>query len=368
MKIWIDGNEANLENRVGVNQYAASLIGSLEKLPESTCHDFEICLQSPPLEHLPKERPGWRYKVFPGRGLWIITTLLPRLLLTTKKPDVLFTPSHYSPPFSPVPTVISIMDLSYLTHREQFRFKDFVQLKYWTEWSVRLAKKVIAISQSTKKEIEEYYPAAFGKVEVTLLGYDREKFKRRISKIKIGEVKTKYGIDGDYTLYLGTLKPSKNVEGLVRAFSKLQSLPLALVIAGKKGWLYERIFKLVEENKLTDKVIFTDFVSEKDKPALVAGAQVFVSPSFWEGFGIHILEAMALGTPVVCSRAGSLSEVGGQAVVYVDPGDPVSIAGGIRMALKNQVELSKRGLAQAKKFSWEKTARETLKILESATS
>ena len=122
---------------------------------------------------------------------------------------------------------------------------------------------------------------------------------------------------------------------------------------------------MVEKNNIKDRVIFTDFVGEEDKPALIAGASVFTSPSFWEGFGIHILEAMAMGTPVVCSREGSLPEVGGEAVVYVDPRDPASIAWGIREALKNRDELMVHGLAQAKKFSWEKTASETLAILES---
>lgn len=362
MKIGINGNEANIDNRVGVNQYAANLLIALEKLKK---HEFVIYLSSQPGSHLPKERVGWTYKVLPGRGLWIISTLMPYLLLTGKKPDVLFTPSHYSPPIATIPTVVSVMDLGYLVTSEQFRKRDFLQLKYWTAWSINHAKKVIAISESTKREIAKYYPLAEKKTVVTHLAYDDKTFRLTIPKAKVDKVRKKYGIEGDYALYLGTLKPNKNIEGIVRAFGKLSSLPLILVIAGKKGWLYDQIFKLVEENNLTNGVIFTDFIPEEDKPALVSGASVFVSPSFWEGFGIHILEAMAVGTTVVCSKAGSLPEVGGSAVVYVDPENPSSIAEGIRQALLNHDELKKKGLAQAKKFSWEKTARETLAVLES---
>ncbi|TSC90494.1 MAG: Group 1 glycosyl transferase [Microgenomates group bacterium Gr01-1014_5] len=380
MLIGINGNEANIQNRVGVNQYAASLLTALEKLPAAKKHDFIVYLSSDPGDHLPKAREGWNYKILPGGGLWIVSTLMPFLLVTRKKPDVLFTPSHYSPPISSIPTVVSVMDLGYLNARDQFRLKDFIQLKYWTAWSIRRAIKIIAISESTKKEIIVHYPMAKDKTVVTHLGYDKAKFKSdplreasqigfkiQKSKVQIDQVKKKYGIEGDYVLYLGTLKPNKNVEGIVKAFAQLQSLPLTLVIAGKKGWLYEQIFKLVEENNIKDRVVFTDFVKEEDKPALIAGASVFVSPSFWEGFGIHILEAMAMGTPVVCSREGSLPEVGGKAVVYVNPHDPASIAWGIREALKNHDVLKNNGLTQARKFSWEKTAAQTLQILESAT-
>lgn len=374
MLIGINGNEANIQNRVGVNQYAANLLTALEKLPEARKHEFVVYLSSEPGKHLPKAREGWDYKILPGWGLWIVSTLMPYLLVTSKKPDVLFTPSHYSPPISLIPLVISVMDLGYLNTRDQFRLKDFIQLKYWTAWSIRQAKKVIAISESTKKEIIAHYPMAKDKTSVTYLGYDKTKFKSdqiRLNRIqigfktKIGQVKKKFGIKGEYVLYLGTLKPNKNVEGIVKAFAQLQSLPLTLVVAGKKGWLYEQIFRLVEEYKIKDSVVFTDFVEEDDKPALVAGASVFASPSFWEGFGIHVLEAMAVGTPVVCSREGSLSEVGGKAVVYVDPHDPTSIAWGIKEALKNHDVLKNNGLTQARKFSWEKTASQTLQILES---
>lgn len=368
MKIGINGNEANIENRVGVNQYAANLLVALEKLTEAKKHKFVVYLSSEPGNHLPKPREGWNYKVLPGRGLWIISTLTPHLLITREKPDVLFTPSHYSPPVSTIPTVVSIMDLGYLTTRDQFTFRDFVQLKYWTRWSIRRAKRVIAISESTKREIAKHYPKAEVKTVVTHLAFDNETFRYPIPKVKADKVRKKYGIKGDYVLYLGTLKPSKNIEGIVRAFSELSSLLLTLVITGKKGWLYDQIFKLVEENNLTDRVIFTDFIAEEDKPALISGASVFVSPSFWEGFGIHILEAMAVGAPVVSSRAGSLPEVGGDAVVYIEPDKPSSIAEGIREALKNQDELKRKGLAQSRKFSWEKTARETLAILGEAAS
>jgi len=117
MIIGIDGNEANIENRVGVNQYAAELLAALERLPESKKHSFIIYLRQSPLPHLPRERDGWNYKVLPARGVWVLSKLLPHLWLTNPKPDVLFTPSHYAPLLLPIPAVVSIMDLGYLETR-----------------------------------------------------------------------------------------------------------------------------------------------------------------------------------------------------------------------------------------------------------
>lgn len=369
MIIGIDGNEANTTKRVGINEYAFQLLTCLEKLPEAKQHEFIIYLKDEPLSTLPKERAGWRYKVLKGGGLWILKTLMPHLLLSKNKPDIFFSPSHYAPPILTIPSVVSITDLGYLSKIEQFRKYDYLQLKYWGALSMLRAKKIIAISESTKADIAKHYPKLKDKVEVTHLAYSKDIFKKNISPQEISRVKKKFQITKPYILFLSTLKPSKNIEGLIEAFSLLENKnDLQLVIAGKKGWLYESIYNKVQFLGLEDQVIFTDFVDENDKPGLVAGAQVFAAPSFWEGFGIHVLEAMAVGTPVVVSQEGSLSEVVGQAGVYVDPKNPASIALGLAKALKERNELIKKGLAQSKKFDWEKTAKLTFKILRSVVN
>lgn len=367
MVIGIDGNEANVKNRVGVNQYAAELLSALYKLPEAEKHEWIIYLKKPPLPHLPKERKGWDYCVLPGRGFWVLRKLTPYLWTTKNRPDVLFTPSHYTPPVLPFPMVMSVMDLGYLRFKEQFRKYDYYQLKYWGAWSMRRAKKIIAISESTKREIEKHYPFTVGKVEVTHLGYDKTRFKIQNSKVKIRRTKEKYGIEGDYILFLSTLKPSKNIEGLIEAFSQLP-LGIKLVIAGKKGWLYEKIFEKVKEWDLRERVIFTDFVPEEDKAPLLAGAKVFASPSFWEGFGMHVLEAMACGTPAVVSNVGSLPEIVGSAGILVGPYDVNDIARGlsevVSLSESQYNSLVEKSLSQAQKFDWEDTAKKTLKVLE----
>ncbi len=371
MLIGVDGNEANIERRVGVNVYAFELLRYIYQLQNEwgKKHKLIVYLKNPPLSDMPKESKYFKYKVIPGEKLWIITKLMPTLFKEYPKPDIFFSPSHYVPPFAPMPRVCSIMDLGYLKFSEQFKKSDFWQLSLWSAWSILVSKRIIAISNSTKDDIVRHYPLASKKIHVTHLAYDKDKFNLNIPKEDVRRVCQKYHIV-NYILYLGTLKPSKNIEGLLEAWSKVvDRFPtFALVIGGKKGWLYQTIFEKVEKLGIDKNVVFTDFVDEKDKPGLMAGAKAFILPSFWEGFGLDVLNAMALGVPVVVSKVGSLPEVAGKAAIYVDPYDVDSIARGISKVLSiSQVDYNKLvevGIRQASKFSWEKTARETLRILE----
>lgn len=370
MIIGIDGNEANTENRVGINVYGFELLWSLHRLQEQskTKHSLIVYLKNEPLPDLPKETQNFRYKVIPGGGNWILTKLTPQLFKDRPRPDVFFSPSHYVPLVAPMPRVCSIMDLGYLEFSGQFRKKDFWQLKLWSAISIYVSKAIIAISNSTKTDIVRHYPMAKDKIYVSLLGYDNVKFNTNIQSNDVRRVKNKYSIVDDYVLYLGTLKPSKNLENLIRAFVGVNGVKL--VIAGKKGWLYESIFQTVKEVGLADWVIFTDFIDEKDKPFLIKGAKVFVLPSFWEGFGLDALNAMAAGVPVVASRVGSIPEVVGDAGILIDPKNVDSIRNGIKKVLSMSEstynKLSTKVINQAKKFSWDKTAQTTLNALEYA--
>lgn len=379
MIIGIDGNEANITQRVGVNTYAYELLKNLSKLQGTTNNDdtLIVYLREKPLPDLPEETANFKYKVIQGRGLWILTKLTPHLLFNPERLNIFFSPSHYVPFLSPIPKVCSIMDLGYLDFSGQFTKKVFWQLKLWTAISIFVSKRIIAISNSTKQDIVRHYPFVGGKTSVTHLAYDSSKFNQAIDDNDVRRVKNRYSIVDDYILYLGTLKPSKNIEGLIEAYSILldkktpelqNSRTPKLVIAGKKGWMFESIFKKIIQLKLEDKIIFTDFIPESDKQGLIRGAKVFVLPSFWEGFGLDVLNAMGSGVPVVVSNIGSLPEVVGGAGILIDPKSVESIASGIKEVLsldKNDYNsIVVKGLAQAKKFSWENTAKETLKIIK----
>ncbi len=374
MKIGIDGNEANQKNRVGIGQFAYNVISQLEKLDKK--NSYLIYLKDRPLPDLPIERPGWKYLVFGPSKFWTQIALSFKLFTQTEKVDIFYSPSHYSPRFFPCPTVISIMDLWHHRHPEQFAKKDLYQLTKWEGYSVKKASHIIAISEFTKKEILDIYSVSQEKVTVAYPGFTNYQlsiinFKSNFNS-KILNVKKRYGIKGDYFLYLGTLQPKKNLVRLIEAFNiqntKYRIQNTYLVIAGKKGWMFEKIFELVRELGLEQKVIFTGFIEEEEKPYLIAGAKAFVLPSLYEGFGIPVLEAMSLGVPVVTSKEGSLPEVGGEAVIYCDPYKIESIAEAAQEVLNLNTEarneIIKKGLEQVKKFSWEQCAKQVLRKLE----
>lgn len=360
MKIGLVGYEANIKNRVGSNQYAFELLKAIYQFDKK--NQYIVYLPNQPLPDLPKERKNWHYRVIgPGR-LWNIFGL-PRALFQDR-PEVVFNPGHYCPLCSPVPLVVSIMDLGYLRFPEQFTKPIYFKLKFWTGLSIKRAKHILTISKSTKNDIIKYYRVDSKKITLTYPGYDENRFNFKIKEEEINQVREKYKLKSDYLLFLSTLKPNKNIEGLLEAFKLLNKKELSLVIAGRKGWLFNSIFAKVNELNLGERVIFTDFVPEDEIPALMKGAEAFVLPSFWEGFGIPVIEAMACGTPVVVANAGSLPEIVGQAGVVVDPYQPKGIAEGIEKAIEKRENYLEKGLKQTKKFSWQKCAQKTIKVLE----
>jgi glycosyltransferase involved in cell wall biosynthesis len=368
MIIGIDGNEANIKNRVGVGEFAFGVINGLYKLDKRS--QYRVYLKQPPLPDLPKVRENWRYEVFGPSFAWTQWRLPLKLYTERPRVDVFFSPNHYAPRFCPIPSVICIMDLWHHRHPEQFCQKDLYQLIRWEAYSMRQAKKIIAISEFTKEEIIKFHGLPEERIVIAYPGLGQEIKKLRNKEIE--DVKRKYGIEGAYLLYLGTLQPKKNLIHLIEAFyilyTKYKILNTSLVVAGKKGWLYEQVFEKVKELRVESKVVFTDYVPEEDKSVLIAGSQCFVLPSLYEGFGIPVLEAMAIGVPVAISNVSSLPEVGGEAAFYFDPERPESIAETIAEVLKlNQEEKEKVirvGKIQAKKFTWEKCAKRILETFQ----
>jgi len=380
MIIAIDANEANVTRRVGINQFAFGVLWYLYRqrfnfVPvgekQAVDLEFRIFLAQKPKDDLPSEEKNWHYEVFGPKRFWTWFALSKRLYWGRPRPDVLLSLSHYGPGFSPIPFVPCLMDLGFLRFRQQFTAKDFYQLKLWTLWSIKRAAKIIAISHFTKQDLVRTYQVEPEKIVVAHPGYKKIGKTRQPSRqTKLRIIKKKYGIKGNYLLCLSTLKPSKNIEGLLEAYrillDKCSANRIDLVIAGKKGWLYESIFKKVQKLRLEKRVIFTDFVPDEEVPLLMRGAKVFVMPSFWEGFGIPVLEAMEAETPVVCSRVGSLPEIAGKAAYLVNPYRPEEIARALCQVLTDKnlaKDLVQRGKEQIKMFSWEKCSKIILQTL-----
>jgi len=373
MLIAVDGYEASADNRVGVGRFEVELLKGLYSVDEK--NSYRIYTPRAPKPDLPRTSKHWKYRIASFNRLWSQAALPFYTMIDRPKPDVFFSPVHYAPRFITIPLVLGIMDLSFLFFPDMFRSRDLFKLKQWTMYSVKKAKRIIAISQSTKNDILKKYYISPDKVTVIYPGITN--YELRIKKLKTtySKIAQKYGIVGDYILYVGTLQPRKNIVRLIEAFhlvSKRQTANgkrlLQLVIVGKKGWLYDTIFAKVKDLGIEDRVIFTGFVPDEELPILYAHATCFCLVSLYEGFGFPVLEAMKEGTPVVASNVSSLPELVADAGILVNPEDVTDIAHGIIDVLKmkdeDRMKLITRGKKQAAKFTWEKTARETLKVLE----
>lgn len=365
MIIGIDGNEANVSHRVGISEYAFELLRQFSNSkfnPANSGTKFVIYLKDNPLSHMPKESENWKYKVIGPRKFWTQFALPMELLLRGSQMNVFFTPSHYAPRFAKIPTVISVMDLSYLHFPHLFKQKDLYQLKNWTHYSVKNASKILTISRASKDDIIKHYKIKSENIIVTYPGIKPNKEMKSTKELPIKD---------KYILFVGTLQPRKNIERLIEAFSQISHKKVVLVIVGKKGWLFDSILQAPEKYNVEKRVHFMDFVSDEQLKVLYENAEFFILPSLYEGFGLPVLEAMQYGCPVITSNISSLPEVGGDAALYVNPEDTKDLAKKMEQLLENEKlkkELIKKGYQQVKKFSWEKTATQTLRILQEVAS
>lgn len=282
--------------------------------------------------------------------------------------DLLHALAFVAPLAAPCPFVVTVYDLSFLRYPEAFRPFNRRYLAHFTTRSVRRARAVITISESTRRDVVNFLGAPPDKVHTIYCGVD-EKF-RPLPAAQVAAFKARHRLPDRFVLFLGTLEPRKNIEGLINAYAQWRrrdaQAPL-LVLAGGKGWYYNQIFKLVESLNLTESIHFPGYVPQEELPLWYNAANLFVYPSHFEGFGLPVLEAMACGTPVITSTASSLPEVAGPdgAAQLVDPQNAGALAEALGRVM-GQAELrramSRQGLVQAAKFSWQKTAAETVNI------
>jgi len=274
-----------------------------------------------------------------------------------------------APPFCPCPVVVSIHDLSFEHLPETFKRRSRTQLRLTVRHSARRATRILSLSEHTRRDIIETYRIDAEKVSAIPLAA-AEHFGPVNDNRELQRVRHNYGIAGDYILCVGSIQPRKNLARLIRAYALLRGNSSAdklpkLVLVGKCAWLYDETLRTLEKAGVKDTVVVTGYVPESDLPALYSGALCFVYPSYFEGFGLPPLEAMKCGAPVIVGDRTSLPEVVGDAALSVDPFDIEAIAAAITRLVNNSTlrhELSVRGQERARMFSWQHTARETLKV------
>ncbi|MCK5465989.1 glycosyltransferase family 4 protein [Candidatus Parcubacteria bacterium] len=300
----------------------------------------------------------------------------PKIDKLLKEVDVFFSPHIFLSSVSKkCKSVMTFHDLSFEKYPEFYSAsKNYWHFSMNPKKQARKTDKIIAVSESTKNDLVGLYNINPGKIKVIYSGINSVS-SIQYSVFSISKIKKKYNLPEKYILYLGTLEPRKNIVGLIKAFEMFKrrrhsrmspAENYKLVIAGSKGWLYGDIFKTVKNSPVKNDIIFTGFIDDEDKSILYSQAELFVYPSFYEGFGFPPLEAMVCGTPVITSNFSSLPEAVGDAAIMINPYNLDELYRAMETVLnddKLKDTLIKRGFEQTKKFSWQKCARETLDFI-----
>jgi glycosyltransferase involved in cell wall biosynthesis len=295
---------------------------------------------------------------------------LPKLLARYKV-DLLHSPHFLVPLISPCPSIVTIHDVIYLACREDLpSLLGRLYYRAMMSAAVRLAKRIITVSEFSKQDIVRYLGVDPAKIEVIHSGLDTA-FNARYNAASVQAVCLKYAINGSYILYGGIYKPRKNHAGLLRSFRQFLAFggDADLVIAGSLQEGEASLLRLANELGISDRLKLTGFVSDDELRVLYSGARLYACPSLYEGFGFTVLEAMACGTPVVCSAETSLPEVAGEAALYANACDPKEFGRALFRVFTDRSlrdTLVRKGSTNLERFSWQRAAAQTLATYELA--
>lgn len=355
----------------GNETYVASLVEALAEIDRTNRYTLYVTKQEA-VERFQGRWPNFEVRrTLPHTPLVRVPVTL-SAELRRRPVDVLHV-QYTAPPAAPCPVVATIHDLSFEHIPATFKRRSWVQLRLTVRRTARRAREVVTLSEFSRRDLIETYGLPPERVTVTPAAAP-PRF-RPASAEEIQRVRQLYGITREYVLAVGSIQPRKNLARLFAAYASLRrarggdKLP-QLVVVGRRAWLYEETLRAAAEFGLGDELIFTGYVPEGDLPALYSGALCFAYPSYFEGFGLPPLEAMACGTPVVAADRTSLPEVVGDAGLLVNPFDAAEIAGAIGRLVGDadlRGSLRERGLARAARFDWRETARRTLEIYQRAT-
>ncbi len=400
MVIGFDASRAFSKERTGTENYSYQLLKNLIKLDKGNLYKVFI---RPGAKIDLKFPLNFQVELIDFPRLWTQAGLAMETFQT--KLDVLFVPSHTLPLIRKpgLKTVVTVHDLGAEYLPQMHQVKQRLYLNWMTRFQLKSATKIIAVSNATKEDLIKKVRIDPKKIEVIYEGVDRDLFKPVKSDILSDVLKHYNLIPKTYFLFVGTIQPRKNLERLIRAYAAFaqQSRSLVrqrkrpavfwtsdtlsgaapdrlgltafgdsfapdLVFVGGRGWLSDEIYELPKKLGIEDKVKFLGRVEDKDLPALYSGALALTFPSLFEGFGLPILEAFACECPVITSNYSSMLEIGSSAGYLVNPESEDEIANALKFFLneENREKFIKKGLTRVKLFNWEKTAKETLKVLK----
>lgn len=369
MRIAIDASTISTQG--GPRTYVLGLVEALLRLDRENSYTIfynDSC-------HLGRF-PRAREIVLPGKSplarLWREHLLLPRAC-RRERIDLLHCPKSAIPFCSPCPVVVTLHDLIPLKHPETEKLAAQLYWRLQIPIAARRSDFIITDSEHARGEIMADFNVPAARIRAIMLGFDPAMGGER-DESATRKVLARYNLPADYILYVGTIQPRKNLATLIEAFhlfKRKANLPHKLVIVGRKGWLYDRLFARIRELGLDDEILFTGFVPDEELPSIYERASVFVYLSLFEGFGLPPLEAMACGVPVICSDTTSLPEVVGQAGLTLPPTDVARVTEALIRVVGDRAlaeTMRRKGVERARLFSWEETARETLAVYQAVLS
>lgn len=374
MRIAIDIT-ATPKSKTGIGRYLLGLLRGLQEVDQE--NEYFLFVHSDDIDGFPIVNP--HFHIVPVRSSVLRRTWI-RILweqfvfpfrLRKHKIDVLHCPNFTMPYlarfFCPDLRVVGTFhDMTYFFLPEFHVGWKREMFKSYIRKTAGAADKLVTISENSKRDIPKYCRPGNPEIQVTCMGVEPRFFTAEKPSPSLLE---KYGVRDPYILYIGTLEPRKNVPGLIEAYRQLPETLIRsyqLVICGKKGWLYDEIFAMLKETpELLSRIVFTGYVEDDDLPSLIRGASVFAYVSFYEGFGIPVIEAMAAGVPTLTSCGSSLEEVAGDGAMLCDPKDPKDISRALRELLTEQdTDLRdmrvRTGRARARYYTWQRCAQDTI--------
>jgi glycosyltransferase involved in cell wall biosynthesis len=364
-RIAIDASPAAKQPRTGTEFYTLHLILALARI--DSLSEYSLLLNEEAPEEFAELSPNFVVRQIPQRRLWAQTRLARELL--RQKPDVFFAPANVIPFVHPPVCVTTMHDVAFHFFPECYPPLARWYLELTTRFALRTARRIIAVSLATKEDLVRVYGAEPSRIEVIHSGLPVAVTVLPTAD-QVASTLDHYGITPPYLLFLGRLETKKNVARIVQAFFKLKGrgFPHQLVLGGTPGVGFDEVAELINSSPHGIDVLLAGYVG-KEKADLYAGADVFVFPSLYEGFGFPILEAATYGVPVVTSRTSSLAEVAGNAALLVDPLDVEDIAAAISRVLEDgdlRSELVDLGRQRLRAFDWQATAQGTRRVLQEA--
>jgi len=405
MIIGIDASRANRCYKTGTEWYSYYLIKGLSEIDNK--NTYWLYSNTPlidGLDEIVKTKKNFKAKIlkWPFCGFWTLGRLSLEMLKFWARPDVLFIPAHSLPFFFPKKTLNTVHDIAFTQEGASYDYPKFFQknkiigrlfagyLKLhfllkrrqikslstdYIDWSTESAllhsKKIITVSEQTKKEIIATYKTDPAKIEVVHNGYNDVLYKKVSDSAAMSKVLEKYGLTSGFMLYVGRLEKKKNIAAMIEAFALLREkhpeIKIKLVLVGMAGYGYDEIKYTVEEYNLNSEISALGWVPEDDMPYIYNAARVFVFPSHHEGFGIPVIQALACGVPAVVSDIPVFREVTGECALFFDKDDKNDMAEKMFMALSDEnlrQKMITTGYERVKNFSWKKCAAETLAVIE----